>query len=104
VGDSTKDASESQFDRLITQRQAKAYELLKWKGKNVTVDFWGRGLTGASSYNRSRTSQILKDCNQFYVTVEQTVGNRVGVTSYPLSSTELSFDHGQNQLRLEINE
>lgn len=39
AGSETKIASEPQFQELITQRQSKAYEILKWKDKQATVDY-----------------------------------------------------------------
>ena len=58
VGSETKVASEPQFQNLIAQRQSKAYEILKWKGKPVALDdrTWPQPKPG---------SVILEDCNQF---------------------------------------
>lgn len=85
-------ASEEQFGQLIAQRNSRAYEILKWKGKAVMFEH--RGMTALVS----EAGGTIVDCNQFYVTYE-TAGARASV---PLSRIEISFDHLRNVLKLEI--
>jgi hypothetical protein len=91
VGPQTKEASESQFDRLIADRVSKAREISKWVGKRIVIDF---------STPRSTPDVILQDCNQFYLTYE--VGSPAYCESVPLSRVQISFDSQKNTLRLEI--
>ncbi len=72
VGSETKVASESQFDSLIAERQSKPYEILRWKGKEVTVDYLNTERTlGVLGAVQSRQSLTLVDCNSFYVTLQR---------------------------------
>ena len=38
VGSQTKDASEAQFNELLAQRNTKAFAILQWKDKQITVE------------------------------------------------------------------
>ncbi len=42
-GSKTVVASQPQFDRLIAERQAKPYKILRWKGKYVSVHYMNPG-------------------------------------------------------------
>lgn len=90
-GSKTVIASKEQFDRLIAQRISKAYKILEWKGKTVTLGNIGRGQLNPSSYSQG----IVVDCDQFYVTVDAN-----GRSSLPLDRIEISFDDGSNRLEL----
>jgi predicted HTH transcriptional regulator len=56
-------ASDEQFARLIAERNSKTYEILKWKGKPITVIVAYRALAGQMS--RPQTDASVVDCNQF---------------------------------------
>jgi hypothetical protein len=107
TGSSTEEASEAQFRELVAQRQSKVRELLKWKGEEVSVQLWlppSSGLHGTFTRGQELSTRVLRDCNEFYLTVEGLVMGKPRLASYPLSRTELSFDHDLNKLRLEISE
>lgn len=97
-GSETKVASESQFQELIAQRQSKAYEILKWKFHPVTVDIYRHFSSPLVGPIESSPIMQILDCTQFYV-ILNSGGSSV---SYPLNRIELSFDHGNNRLKLEI--
>jgi predicted HTH transcriptional regulator len=91
-------ASKPQFEELIASRNSKAYEILKWKGKVITV-FVRPGYTqafGIAAFNRSRACTVVA-CNQFYVTLEDPTGKGC----IPLSRIEVSFDKQAQRLKLE---
>jgi predicted HTH transcriptional regulator len=105
-GPQTIEASEEQFQVLIAQRLSKVRELLKWKGKEVTIEevsssskhmTTASGRTEIITQSRSPHTFTLTDCNQFYVTVSRP--NRT--VSFTIAEIELSFDHPNNRLKLE---
>jgi predicted HTH transcriptional regulator len=101
VGTESRKASAEQVARLTAERDPKAYEILQWKGKIVTVDSLllpeaavRMGRVGPSVLTR------IADCNQFWVTFEDGHGQ---LSSIALRRIELSFDHAKHQLKLEIS-
>ena len=98
-GSKSVTASKSEFDDLIASRNSKAYEILKWKGREITTATKERFyLFGKpSGHQVTRSLGIVLDCNQFYVTLD----NQGRKESIPLERIEISFDH-QAQ-RLELN-
>ena len=98
-GSRTDPATEAQFAQLIASRQSKAREILKWVGKQVSVD-WMRVEHIHTMGAVSHCEQFLVvDCNHFYVTVRRQSGP---VQSIPLKRLELSFDGEKSQLKFEI--
>ena len=92
VGSESREASELQFKELIAQRHSKAREILKWKGKTVTLHLMGdRGSKGMHT-------PVVEDCNQFYLTYRQ--GDRR--LSVPLRKVDITFDHEKDRLQLEV--
>jgi hypothetical protein len=65
VGTQTKDASDQQFESLISDRNSMAYNIKKWMGKSVFVM-----VQGTFFYNPHFVAQemTVSDCNSFYVT------------------------------------
>ena len=100
VGSETNAASEPQFDNLIAERQAKPYEILKWKGKQVTVAFMNTGRR-AVMIGPIETTDFLTviDCNPFYVTLQKVLSQQVCI---PLNRVNISFDTGKDRLMLEV--
>lgn len=92
-------ASEEQFRLLIAQRLSKVRELLNWRGKAVTVEHV-MPMTSGSVAGQLRRPEMatLTGCNEFYVTV---LANDK-TFSYTLADIELSFDHIENRLKLEL--
>lgn len=95
-GSQSREASQQQFEALIAMRSSKAYEILKYKGKTVTLiqardTEWGRSYTGHAIGS-------VEDCNTFYVLMRS--GTAENLQAFPLSSIDLSYDPGQQQLKL----
>jgi predicted HTH transcriptional regulator len=101
VGTESRKANAEQVARLTAERDPKAYELLKWKGKVVTVESL-HPPEAALRMGRiaTRVFSKIKDCNQFWVTFEDGQGQQ---SSVALRRIELSFDHMRNQLKIEIS-
>lgn len=99
VGSESREASDDQFQELIAQHLSKVRELLRWRGKGVTVLFIHLGQRYAINLgNQVMREATILDCNQFYVTFKN--GNRS--ESLPLSNVELTFDHDNDRLMLQI--
>ncbi len=102
-GTKTVDASEQHIEQFIARRTSKIAEMLKWKGKNVTLTVL------RPEVERLRMGAIvgqyiavLLDCNEHYITVSFSDGPNPHTTSYPLRRVELSFDNGKQWLALEV--
>ena len=97
-GSKTVPASPEQFARLIAGRDAKAYEILKWRGKKATLALYkGWPLLGPPPHFAAEI--IIIDCNQFYVTYAVSP-NTAPCISHPLARVEVSFDHQHQRLEL----
>lgn len=94
IGSDSKPASASQFDSLIAQRQSKAYEILKWRGKQIAVEY----RNNPQGHKYTPTYVTLEDCTQFWLVVT-TDSYR---TSIPLSRVDLSIDETRGCLKLEV--
>jgi len=95
VGSETKKASESQYEELLAQRQGKAFEILKWKNQDITME---RTYTGRTSKYPSVAK--VAGCNAFYVTLLQANDS----VSFALAKVEISFDDKERRLKLQIHE
>lgn len=93
----TFEASDTQFEELIAQRNSKAATILKWQGKNVTVF-----LRSGDSEVPWPNSSVLTACNQFYLSLQRVP--QESETSFPLSRVEINFDHLRCRLQLEISD
>ena len=98
-GPETKEASEEQYANLIASRNSKASEILKWKGKPVSVEHMRtEHVHTMGAVTHTWDGAVVNDCNQFYVTIEY--DSRL--TAIPLSRVEISYVHPKNQLKLEV--
>jgi predicted HTH transcriptional regulator len=97
VGAQTKEASDEEFDKLITQRSSKVYEILKWRGKDVTAVRMLRNAPPHVDHEMGNVSGKVEDCNQFWVTFLRSADQHV---VHSLSLTDLSFDSTENRLKL----
>jgi len=99
-------ASDAQFDRLVAERSAKTYEILKSKGKVVTFTQPLREymLTGSTQWTQSKHIEaIVCDCNSHYVILANAhQGNQY--VSYPLGIIELNYDTHHKRLELRLLE
>jgi hypothetical protein len=93
-------SSTRQFDALVAERNGKAREILKWKGKTITVRSWEQtiGLAGISLHKGGSHEFVLDDCNQFFVTI----ANGSAKDGLSLASVEISHDFYTQRLRLEF--
>ncbi|MGO9011344.1 MAG: helix-turn-helix domain-containing protein [Bryobacteraceae bacterium] len=99
-GSETKVASESQFDSLIAERHSKPYEILKWKGKQITVAYMNTGHKAVVMGAIDTTDLlIVTECNPFYITLQKVPPQQVCV---PLNRINISFDTDKNHLMLEV--
>ena len=98
-GTETFEASEQQFDELVAKRSNKSAHILKWKGKIITVDWLNPEEISYKSGRVSTTGRgVLNDCNNFYVSVKFDLN----MASYTLRRVEISYDHDNERLKLEI--
>ncbi len=97
LGSETRNASEQQFDELVSQRNSKAARILRWKGQKITV--FVRSEDSEVPWPKSTT---LEDCDQFYVTIQAV--SHEPASSFPLSRVEINFDNLRKTLQLEISD
>jgi Predicted transcriptional regulator containing an HTH domain and an uncharacterized domain shared with the mammalian protein Schlafen len=100
-GTQTRDASEANIQELIAKRNSKAAEILKWKGKEITL----RTSKVVTFHGESRKSTVsvanmLVDCNQYWITLKGT-DEQSRARSIPLKQIELNYDHDAKRLMLE---
>lgn len=90
-GTQTKEASEAQFSRLIAERNSKAREIYAMIGKYVEWQMFGgqRGGAGAT----------VKECNQFFVTLDGGTYKRC----FPLDWITISFEPDKQTFILIVN-
>lgn len=102
-GTETLDASEENLRQFIAQRSGKVSEILKWKNKDVVVNF----LHPEEAHYRvgriatSQTATVL-DCTEHWVSLRPQV---VGSTdqSISLKRIDLAFDDRNKRLVLEVS-
>ena len=99
-GSQTIRASEEQFARLMAQRSSAEYEILKWRGKTISV--WHPSRVGGTYHPTTgyNADGIVSECNQFWVTLG---GSAFGSTvSFGLEAFDIGFDHKNNRLELRF--
>jgi hypothetical protein len=97
-------ASQQQFEKLIALRSGKPYEILKWKGKGVTLTQIARThmLHGSTQWSYAKHMLVnVADCNLHYVTLGS-VHDITQFVSYPLSIIELNYDDPRRRLELRL--
>jgi hypothetical protein len=100
VGSETRVASEVQFDNLIAERQSKPCEILRWRGRQVTVDYMNPEGTARMLGPVASTDVLtVRSCNPFYATLEKSPAQQVCI---PLNRVGISFDPERNRLKLEV--
>jgi hypothetical protein len=105
-GSESVNASEEIFNELITSRLSKPAEILKWKGKLVTVIAQGKRLgdtkhLGDSRYRTSHECSI-EGCTPHYVQFVD-IGSGRHLTE-PLENISISFDETKYRLMLIASE
>lgn len=100
-GTQTREASERNIQLFITQRNSKAAEILKWKGREVTVHLIQpeRVRTVQERIAESRDVTIV-DCNEHWMTLSRATSVQKFAVS--LKQVELSYDTERNRLIIEI--
>lgn len=102
-GTQTKEASEPQIQEFIDKRSGKVAEILKWKNKEITLYTPNRRqFVQASKMVTDRTTQILHDCNQHWLTVREP-DTSPALASISLSHVELAYDHKEGRLVIEVS-
>ena len=85
---------------MIAECSSKAREILKWRGKVITV--WVPGLSGSRHPTTgSRGTQQLVDCNQFYVTLQS--GGPETRQAFLLSNIDVAYDYVNDCLELRLS-
>jgi hypothetical protein len=96
-GTQTQEASDQQFERLIAERNSKVREILKWREKGITI--WMPGMTKSRHPSTGgKSTQVVMDCNQFYVTVR----TLETLQAYVLSEVDVGYDFINNCLELRF--
>jgi Putative DNA-binding domain len=94
-----------QFDRLISARESKAFEIQRWIGKQVTLRLFSRKDQDARQMGEGpekKSTVVVVDCNQFYVTLKFQPQDYKGIAwSPPLGKIEIAFDHVGDRLELQ---
>jgi hypothetical protein len=85
----TKQATSDDFRQLLAERQPKAREILKWRGRDVS---W---LTTYRNGSSTPGIGVLEDCNEFYLTLPDNL-------CVPLEHALISHDRMHDRLLLEI--
>ena len=90
-----------QFGQLLAERQSNAHEILRWKGRQVTVDYMNTGLAVLTMGPvQSMDAFTVLDCSRFYVTLQKPPLQQVCI---PLTRVSISFDAGCDRLKLEVS-
>ncbi len=92
IGSQSIQASDRQFNTLISERNSKVYEILKWKGTDITIRYRGRNLPPFPA--------TVVDCNQFYVTLQIP---QQPLACFSLKRVDVSFTPHLSTLELEID-
>lgn len=87
-GSKTVDASKTQFDLLIAERNSVAYRIRELRGN--TVSFYMTEVSGAKRFTGSALTVV--DCNQFFVTLK-TPDPPYELLSFALRGVDISYDH-----------
>lgn len=102
-GTQTLDASEENLRQFIAQRSSKVTEILKWKGQTVIVAYLNPEETRYRvSRVSSRSAYVVDDCNAHWVTFRD-LAMPPQRTAVSLLRVELSFDHKEECLILEVS-
>ena len=88
-GSQSVTASKEQFERLIASRNSKAYEILKWRDKEISLEFMEE---------HKHKEGVVADCNQFFCMVKFSNS----IQSYPLRRVDIASDNDKRRLRLEV--
>jgi|SRR5271157_4990099 len=103
-GSKSVEASDRQFETLIAGRNSKAHQILKWKGKPITLVEVYPALPGPVEWPAlpgpivNQSERVVVDCDQFCVTLEEDPARRV---SFPLERVGISRDNEKGRLQLE---
>jgi Putative DNA-binding domain len=103
-GTKSVDASEEHIGQFIARRSSKVTEILKWKGKEITLTiFRPEGERLRMGPIIGEFTALLIDCNQFCVTAKYRNGGNDLTNSFPLRRVDISFDSGGKRLALEVS-
>lgn len=100
-GSQSVKASARQFDALVARRSSLVEEVSKWLGRPVTMNWLRPHYMGGPRVVNVYDSEILA-CTQWWVTVRYVDGPSPKTETYSLNRVQLSFDHKNDRLILEI--
>jgi Schlafen, AlbA_2 len=93
-------ASEKLFNELVTSRLNKPREILKWKGKSVTVILRDEKSCITKSLGDSIAGCRIDDCNSYYIRFFDILTSTH--ISEPLENIMLAWDESRDRLKLII--
>lgn len=103
VGSATRQASESEFNKLIAERNSKAYKICQRLGQRVTVNYLKAGRSAEISGRISSRQQFeVLDCDQFSVTLRAPRAPQGGTQSFSLERLQIVEDHSTGEMFLEV--
>lgn len=98
VGSETRDASELQFNELLAQRNTKAFAILEWKGKQITVEQRNTENLRVNGPSAGYFEPYVVTCDPYCVKL------RTGqdIQTVPLDRVLIGHDDERNRLKLEL--
>jgi hypothetical protein len=102
IGSETRDASDSQFNELLAQRNTKAFAILQWKGKQITVE--NRNTENLRSMGPSAGffEPFVVACDAYCVKLRSGMSVDTSIQTVPLDRVLIGHDDLRNRLKLEL--
>jgi hypothetical protein len=97
-GSQTRAATDEQYEVLLSHRIDKSSELQRWTGKAISLTILRRQWGIGEGYDVQTFQASVIACNRFYLTIRY----NNNIWSHPLSRIEISFDHGNNRLEVQV--
>lgn len=98
-GPETVEASEEQFQHLISLRNSKVYRISQYVGRPVSfVNCQSLG-NGQIVRGTGGSMPVVRDCNEFWLTLDFP---NATTRSFPLADVQLNFNHQIRSLQLEV--
>jgi predicted HTH transcriptional regulator len=94
----TVESSDRQFNELLAQRNSKAFAILQWKGKQITVENRNVENYRLMGTVESFFEPVILDCDAFSVRLK----TQSEVQTVPLSRLLIGHDGARDRLKLEL--
>lgn len=98
LGSETREASETQFNELLAQRNSKAFAILQWKGKQITAEVRNTENYRLMGPVAGFFEPVVVDCDAFSVRLK----TQSELQTVPLSRLLIGHDDERNRLKIEI--